>query len=47
MRTLADGAAAEHVLSVNRFWRTDPTLVRPHMPKDSLRSYNATMAIYE
>ena len=45
--TLIDGSPAEHVLSVNRFWRTDPNLVRKHMPDDSLRSYNEEMAIFE
>uniref|UniRef100_A0A7S2IVI5 JmjC domain-containing protein n=1 Tax=Haptolina brevifila TaxID=156173 RepID=A0A7S2IVI5_9EUKA len=45
--TLADGSPAEHVLSINRFWRTSPVLVRPHMPMDSLKSYNETMAPYE
>jgi hypothetical protein len=42
--TLEDGTPVEHVLSVNRFWRTDPKLVRKHMPQDALPSYNATMA---
>jgi hypothetical protein len=43
----ADGTRAEHVLSINRFWRTDPKQVRPHMPEDSLKQYNETMAIAE
>ena len=42
-----DGQPAEHVLSVNRFWRTDPNRVRPHMPESSIDSYNTQMAIYE
>ena len=35
------------VLSVNRFWRTNPSRVRPHLPSDALRSYQDTMAIFE
>lgn len=45
--SLADGSAADHVLSVNRFWRTDPQLVRPHLPPDAAVSYENTMAIFE
>lgn len=41
---LADGTPAEHVLSMNRFWRTSPALVRPHLAPDALASYNATQA---
>ena len=41
---LADGAPADHVLSINRFWRTDPQLVRPHMPPDSLREFEQQVA---
>ena len=41
---LADGSPAEHVLSMNRFWRTRAKLVRPHMPADSLAGYNSSGA---
>ena len=44
---LADGSHAEHVLSMNRFWRTQPQLVRPHMPEESLPSYNEQLAFDE
>ena len=43
-RALADGSPADHVLSINRFWRTSPDLVRPHMPPDAQKSYDETMA---
>ena len=46
-RLLRDGSPAEHVLSVNRFWRTDPNRVRPHIPEDARRMYDATLATYE
>ena len=46
-RLLRDGTLAQHVLSVNRFWRTDPNRVRPHMPEDARRMYDATLATYE
>ena len=39
-----DGTPADHVLSMNRFWRTSAKLVRPHMPPDSLASYNEQLA---
>ena len=45
--TLADGTPVEHVLSINRFWRTDPNLVRPHMPPDALAGYEKSMAFDE
>ena len=41
---LADGSPADHVLSMNRFWRTPAASVRPHMPPDSLNSYNKLLA---
>ena len=44
---LADGTPVEHVLSINRFWRTDPNLVRPHMPADALEGYEKSMAFEE
>lgn len=30
---------ADHVLSVNRFWATDPANVLPHLPADARREY--------
>jgi hypothetical protein len=30
-----------HVLSVNRFWETDPARVIPHLPKDAQRAFRA------
>ena len=41
---LADGSPADHVLSMNRFWRTHPSLVRKHMAEDALASYNTSQA---
>ena len=29
------GMGSEHVLSVNRFWRTDPSPLLPHLPDDA------------
>jgi hypothetical protein len=43
----AGGEPTDHVLSFNRFWRTDPALVRPHMPAESLAAYNRDMAVHE
>lgn len=43
-KQLADRSDAEHVLSMNRFWRTSSSLVRKHLPADALKSYNATLA---
>ena len=40
-----DDSPAEHVLSMNRFWATDPRLVRKHLPADACKSYDATMAM--
>ena len=35
----------EHVLSVNRFWRTDAARVSPHLPEDARGEYeNLTRA---
>lgn len=42
---LADGQPADHVLSMNRFWQTDPDQVRKHLPPDALRSFNASFAV--
>jgi hypothetical protein len=39
--------ATGHVLSVNRFWKTDPHLVHPHLPADALESYERHLAFYE
>ena len=39
---LADGTPAEHVLSMNRFWKTDAAQVRQHLPQDALKSFNAS-----
>jgi len=41
---LDDGTPAEHVLSMNRFWRTRSSLVRPHLAPEALTSYNASLA---
>ena len=41
---LSDGKPVEHVLSVNRFWRTDPELVRKHIPENTREAYEATVA---
>mmetsp|Transcript_4014 Transcript_4014/g.13260 ORF Transcript_4014/g.13260 Transcript_4014/m.13260 type:complete len:416 (-) Transcript_4014:440-1687(-) len=30
-----------HVLSVNRFWETDPSRVMPHLPEDAQRAFRA------
>ena len=38
------GGPPTHVLSVNRFWRTHPSLVRPHLPEDALEQYNLSLA---
>jgi hypothetical protein len=43
--TLSDGSQAEHVLSINRFWRTHPDLVRKHLPAGALHSFDATLAV--
>ena len=45
--TLSDGTPVEHVLSINRFWRTNPDLVRSHLPPDALAAYDETLAIHE
>ena len=42
---LSDGSPADHVLSMNRFWRTDPDLVRKHLPVDALADFNRTLAV--
>ena len=41
---LSDGSRAEHVLSINRFWRTRPGLVRKHLPEDARAAYDGTLA---
>ena len=33
----------DHVLSMNRFWRTNAESVRPHLPADALHEYDASM----
>lgn len=43
-KLLRDGAPADHVLSMNRFWKTSPSQVRKHLPEDALKSYNETMS---
>jgi hypothetical protein len=35
-----------HVLSVNRFWKTSPYLVHPHLPEDALAQYEQSLAFY-
>ena len=40
-RMRSDGRPTDHVLSMNRFWRTNAESVRPHLPADALHAYDA------